>query len=75
MLDNHKPEQLKISAKNLKEKYPRILIEASGGVTVNTLESYFSPFVDVVSMGSLTQGVPHIDFSLNILSETFTKKY
>jgi len=73
MLDNHKPEQLKISAKNLKEKYPHIFIEGSGGVTVNTVENYFSPYVDVVSMGSLTQGVPHIDFSLNILSTSFHK--
>jgi len=73
MLDNHKPPQLKASAKILKEKYPHIIVEGSGGVTVQTLEEYFSPHVDVVSMGSLTQGVPHIDFSLNILSATFKK--
>eukprot|EP01115_Flamella_aegyptia_P003025 TRINITY_DN14778_c0_g1_i1.p1 TRINITY_DN14778_c0_g1~~TRINITY_DN14778_c0_g1_i1.p1 ORF type:complete len:182 (+),score=47.19 TRINITY_DN14778_c0_g1_i1:387-932(+) len=66
MLDNLQPEKLKESAKELKTKYPHVLIEASGGVTITTLPEYFSEHVDVISMGNLTQGVPHIDFSLKI---------
>lgn len=67
MLDNFKPQDLKVAAKNLKERHGKhIIVEASGGVVVETLADYFDPHVDVVSMGSLTQGVPHIDFSLKI---------
>jgi nicotinate-nucleotide pyrophosphorylase (carboxylating) len=36
------------------------------GVTIATLPKYMDSNVDVISLGSLTQGVPHIDFSLKI---------
>eukprot|EP01117_Protostelium_nocturnum_P011405 TRINITY_DN4136_c0_g1_i1.p1 TRINITY_DN4136_c0_g1~~TRINITY_DN4136_c0_g1_i1.p1 ORF type:complete len:296 (+),score=81.14 TRINITY_DN4136_c0_g1_i1:79-966(+) len=66
MLDNYSPEELKTASKELKKNFPHVLIEASGGITVSTIEQYFDPSVDIISMGSLTQGVPHIDFSLKI---------
>jgi nicotinate-nucleotide pyrophosphorylase (carboxylating) len=66
MLDNFGPEKVKSAAKELKNKYKHALIEASGGVTMETLSDFFSEDVDVISMGSLTQSVPHIDFSLKI---------
>lgn len=66
MLDNLVPPKLQEEAKKLKSKYPHVLIEASGGVTLENLATYFSPDIDVISMGSLTQGVPHIDFSLKV---------
>lgn len=66
MLDNFGPEKAKAAAKELKAKYPHVLFEASGGVTMETLADFFSPDIDVISMGSLTQSVPHIDFSLKI---------
>ena len=66
MLDNFKPEKMKEVAKNLKTQFQNIIIEVSGGITIDNLSDYFSPHVDIISMGSLTQGVPHIDFSLKI---------
>jgi len=66
MLDNFEPNKLKETAEAIKKLHPYILIEASGGVTLETLSNYFSPFVDIISMGNLTQGVPHVDFSLKI---------
>ena len=36
------------------------------GVTKASLHEYFSEHVDIISLGALTQGVPHIDFSLKI---------
>lgn len=84
MLDNQKPQDLHMAAKNLKAKYPNVLIEGSGGarerarerasahlsrrlgITKQNLHEYFSPDVDIISLGALTQGVPHIDFSLKI---------
>lgn len=55
-----------ITAKELKAVYPKVLIEASGGITKEDVHEYFSDDIDVISMGNLTQGVPHIDFSLKI---------
>jgi len=66
MLDNFSPERLRATAKHLKTSYPHILVEASGGVSIDNITQYTSPDVDVISMGNLTQGVQHIDFSLKI---------
>ena len=58
---------LHATAARLKARYPRVLIEASGGLRPDhTLANYMSPHIDVLSLGALTQGVPHIDFSLKI---------
>lgn len=67
MLDNFTPEQLKKDAAILKQKYPHLIIEASGGITSDTIAQYFSPHVDVISQGKLTQGYPSIDYSLKII--------
>jgi nicotinate-nucleotide pyrophosphorylase (carboxylating) len=66
MLDNFEPKNLHVAAANLKAKYQHVIIEGSGGINLDTLASYLSPHVDVLSMGGLTQGVQHIDFSLKI---------
>lgn len=69
MLDNFEPDRLHDVSKLLKEKYKGVhsfLIEGSGGITAHNINSYFGPNVDVLSLGSLSQGVPHIDFSLKI---------
>jgi len=73
MLDNHTPDMLKPAARYLKEKYPHALIEASGGISPETLKSYLLPDVDVISMGSLIQSVNVIDFSLNIGEKVVNK--
>ena len=66
MLDNFGGEEAKAVAARLKQSHPHILIEISGGITEESLDSFLHPSVDIISMGSLTQGVPHIDFSLKI---------
>ncbi len=66
MLDNFSPEALKATAAKLKEAFPHVTIEASGGITNETMAQYFSPHVDVISQGSLTQGYPALDFSLKV---------
>eukprot|EP01088_Endostelium_zonatum_P018032 TRINITY_DN5621_c0_g1_i1.p1 TRINITY_DN5621_c0_g1~~TRINITY_DN5621_c0_g1_i1.p1 ORF type:complete len:330 (-),score=73.05 TRINITY_DN5621_c0_g1_i1:29-1018(-) len=70
MLDNFGSEECKGVAKRLKEKYGRkgFLIEASGGMTVESVKNYFSEDVDVISLGALSQSVPHVDFSLKIVA-------
>ncbi|GBB84222.1 hypothetical protein RclHR1_10850001 [Rhizophagus clarus] len=69
MLDNMKGDYLKQTAKTLKQKWVgqrTFLIESSGGISEENIIEYFSPDIDILSMGSLSQGVPHVDFSLKI---------
>ena len=67
MLDNFEPQRLKDDARRLKEKYPHVIVEASGGITVETMSDYFDENVDVISQGKLTQGYDCVDFSLKIV--------
>jgi len=71
MLDNMSPEELKGTAARLKQAFAdrRFLIEASGGITLETCAAYMCPSVDVISMGCIIQGVPHVDFSLKIVRD------
>ncbi|XP_034096250.1 nicotinate-nucleotide pyrophosphorylase [carboxylating]-like [Gymnodraco acuticeps] len=66
MLDNFQPQELHVAAHVLKEEFPALLIEASGGVTPENLAMYFSPHVDIISLGCITQGCPVVDFSLKV---------
>mmetsp|Transcript_31360 Transcript_31360/g.47411 ORF Transcript_31360/g.47411 Transcript_31360/m.47411 type:complete len:291 (+) Transcript_31360:65-937(+) len=67
MLDNFEPNQLKNDAKLLKEQFPHVLVEASGGITSDTMPLYLSEHVDIVSQGKLTQGYSCLDYSLKIV--------
>ena len=67
MMDNFEPNQLKNDAKSFKEKFPHVLVEASGGITTETMPQYLSEHVDVVSQGKLTQGYACLDYSLKIV--------
>ena len=69
MLDNFDGKGIHICAASLKEKYQgkySFLIEGSGGLTIDNCSSFMSDHVDILSFGSITQSVPHIDFSLKI---------
>ena len=66
MLDNYTGEALKVDAKKLKDKYPRVTMEASGGIGIDTVGDYICDSVDVISSGGLTQGYSCLDFSLKI---------
>lgn len=71
MLDNFTGKGLQLAAQSIKERWAakgktHFLIESSGGITYETCASYFCPFIDVLSMSTITQGVPHVDFSLKI---------
>eukprot|EP00591_Stephanopyxis_turris_P009528 CAMPEP_0195521818 /NCGR_PEP_ID=MMETSP0794_2-20130614/19420_1 /TAXON_ID=515487 /ORGANISM="Stephanopyxis turris, Strain CCMP 815" /LENGTH=297 /DNA_ID=CAMNT_0040651439 /DNA_START=120 /DNA_END=1013 /DNA_ORIENTATION=- len=67
MLDNFTPTQLKKDAKTFKSQFPHVIVEASGGITIDTMGDYLSEDVDVVSQGKLTQGYAAVDFSLKIV--------
>eukprot|EP00924_Labyrinthula_sp_SR-Ha-C_P000139 augustus_masked-scaffold_39-processed-gene-2.87-mRNA-1 protein AED:0.02 eAED:0.02 QI:0/-1/0/1/-1/1/1/0/298 len=66
MLDNYSGKELIKDAKKLKEKFPYVVVEASGGITEETIGEYLDDSVDVISMGKLTQGYSCLDFSLKV---------
>lgn len=77
MLDNFSGEAVKIAAAELKEKWGKgtgdrkaFLVEVSGGLTEENVESYVCSDVDVISTSSIHQGVKHVDFSLKIVSKS-----
>ncbi|XP_054712027.1 nicotinate-nucleotide pyrophosphorylase [carboxylating]-like isoform X1 [Uloborus diversus] len=64
MLDNFEPEELKRTALAVKHQYPKVLIEASGGITCQNITNYTCPYVDIISSSSLVQGYETVDFSM-----------
>lgn len=69
MLDNFKPEELHPTAAALKARFPRVAVEASGGVTLDNLPQFCGSHVDIISLGMLTQAAPALDFSLKLFAE------
>ena len=66
MLDNFQPQALKNDAQTVKHKYPSVIVEASGGITFDTMGDYVCDHVDIISRGNLTQGYSCLDFSLKV---------
>jgi nicotinate-nucleotide pyrophosphorylase (carboxylating) len=69
MLDNFDAKGISTCAESLKKRWnakKSFLIEASGGLTDLNCSKFMSKYVDILSFGSLTQSVQHIDFSLKI---------
>eukprot|EP00904_Undaria_pinnatifida_P002614 jgi/Undpi1/12353/HiC_scaffold_5.g02025.m1 len=69
MLDNFEPVELKAVSCRLKEEFPNVTLEASGGITAETLHLFFVNSIDVISQGALTHGYDCLDFSLKIVAQ------
>lgn len=69
MLDNFEPSALDVASKRLKEEFPHLTIEASGGIRRATLAQFCLPSVDVVSLSTTTQGYSPVNFSLKLRVE------
>ncbi len=61
MLDNFTPEQI---TKVLPKIPPMFEVEASGGITMETIRSYAETGVDYISVGALTHSFKSLDMSL-----------
>jgi nicotinate-nucleotide pyrophosphorylase (carboxylating) len=44
----------------------RVLLETSGGVTLETVRAYAEAGVDLISSGALTHSAPAVDISLDL---------
>jgi nicotinate-nucleotide pyrophosphorylase (carboxylating) len=61
MLDNFNIETMKQAVTIINKKYE---VEASGGITLETLRSYAETGVDFISVGALTHSYKSLDLSL-----------
>ena len=66
LLDNMPPDQIKKAVELLKGK---IMIEASGGITLDTIADVAKTGVDLISVGALTHSARAADFSLEIIPD------
>jgi nicotinate-nucleotide pyrophosphorylase (carboxylating) len=66
MCDNMTPEQVREVVAYRDEFYPHILLEASGNISLQTIESYAKTGVDAISSGSLIHQANWIDLSMKM---------
>lgn len=68
LIDNMTPDEVRECMEVIGAKRPdgRPLVEASGGITIETIASYADTGVDFVSSGSLTNSAPVLDIGLDI---------
>jgi nicotinate-nucleotide pyrophosphorylase (carboxylating) len=68
MLDNFSPKQIEEVVKLLKKAglFGKVLLEASGGITVENILEYALTGVDIISLGEITHSPKALDISLEI---------
>ncbi|EDZ61527.1 nicotinate-nucleotide pyrophosphorylase [Sulfurimonas gotlandica GD1] len=66
MCDNMKPEQIAEIVAYRNENFAHILLEASGNISLDTIESYAKSGVDAISSGSLIHQANWIDLSMKM---------
>ncbi len=70
LCDNMSPEEL-AEAVDLVRRHPRreaggVLVEASGGITLETVAGYAASGPDLISVGALTHSAPILDIGLDL---------
>ena len=68
LLDNMSPDTVREALELIGPKRPdgRPIVEASGGITIETIGDYAATGVDYVSSGSLTNSAPVLDIGVDI---------
>ena len=65
-LDNMSPELVREAVRLIREQAPDVLVEASGGITLEHVRAYAEAGVDFISIGALTHSAPAADISLKL---------
>jgi nicotinate-nucleotide pyrophosphorylase (carboxylating) len=65
LLDNMSVEEMKEAVRQRNLLAPKVLLEASGSVTLTTLRSIAETGVDRISVGALTHSAPALDIGLD----------
>jgi nicotinate-nucleotide pyrophosphorylase (carboxylating) len=68
LLDNMAPDELREAVRRRNAVAPGVLLEASGGVTLETLRDIAAAGVDRISVGALTHSAPALDIALDYLT-------
>ncbi len=68
LLDNMTPEEMRavVTEHRADPANRRVLFEASGGITLETIAEVASTGVDLISCGALTHSAPALDISLDV---------
>ncbi len=67
LLDNMGPKQLREAVKIRDKQAPKVNLEASGGVNLETVAEIAASGVDFISAGALTHSARAVDFSLELV--------
>jgi nicotinate-nucleotide pyrophosphorylase (carboxylating) len=67
MLDNMNLEQIAEAVRVIREQAPGTLIEASGGVNLETIRGIADCGVDLISVGALTHSSTAVDISMKVV--------
>lgn len=71
LLDNMTPAQTRDAVRFIRKHDRKISIEASGGMTLDTVAKYAKAGVDFISVGALTHSVTAVDLNMRITAELF----
>jgi len=66
MCDNMTPDEIKEIVSFRDKNFIHVLLEASGNISLETIESYAKSGVDAISSGSLIHQANWIDLSMKI---------
>jgi nicotinate-nucleotide pyrophosphorylase (carboxylating) len=69
LLDNMAPDAMREAVRRRDAAAPKVLLEASGGVTLVTVRAIAESGVDRVSVGALTHSSPALDIALDYLTD------
>ncbi len=67
LLDNMPPSDLRQAVRRRNEVAPGVLLESSGGITLDTLRALAETGIDRISIGALTHSAPALDIGLDYL--------
>ena len=66
LLDNMSPDLMRKAVKLRDERAPMVLLEASGGIVLDTLRAVAESGIDRISVGALTHSSVQLDFGLDL---------
>ncbi len=66
LLDNFSVSDLKKAVRIIRKQKRRVLLEASGGITLNNVRQVAKTGVNRISIGALTHSAPALNFSLTV---------
>jgi nicotinate-nucleotide pyrophosphorylase (carboxylating) len=67
LLDNFDVDTTRVAVERIRRQAPEVLIESSGGLTLEVARSYAETGVDFLAVGALTHSAPSLDIGFDFL--------